>query len=393
MRIKGKNSPKGMTIIEVMFALVIIVSVMFVVIRLFVQGTYGLKHSKFRTIAIFLAQQKMEEVIYAPASMILPESGRFDGDFGDYSYNVTFSEYQKKLREVTVEVKDPTGRTVDLRCLKQANTGHMVFWSDKDGNPQIYLMSADGGGVRRLTKDDAADRDPALSPDGRRVVYVSDRKDQANGLEDGKNNLFILDIGRKKTRCLTKKATNPGTPAWAPNGRRIAFSAYDKGYSQIFAVDDTGEGLVNLSDNLYHEGSPAWSPDGTRIAFVSNRDGDLDIYSMSACGGDEKRLTDTQGWDVSPSWSSDGKSILFISNRDGNPEIYVMDADGGRQRRITKNSFNESDPVWSPDGDDIAFCSNQGSEKVEIYVMSKEGENLRRLTRDNAVNRYVRWSN
>ena len=82
--------------------------------------------------------------------------------------------------------------------------------------------------------------------------------------------------------------------------------------------------------------SPAWSPDGSRIAFESFRDRNHEIYVMNADGSDVIQLTDNRGFDRSPAWSPDGSRIAFDSDRDGNDEIYVMNADGSGQTNLTK---------------------------------------------------------
>ena len=93
--------------------------------------------------------------------------------------------------------------------------------------------------------------------------------------------------------------------------------------------------------------TPAWSPDGSRIAFVSDRDGDDEIYVMNADGSGQIRLTTSAGLDLWPAWSPDGSQIAFDSHRDGNIQIYVMNVDGSGQMPITRDAWNDMMPSWA----------------------------------------------
>ena len=101
--------------------------------------------------------------------------------------------------------------------------------------------------------------------------------------------------------------------------------------------------------------TPAWSPDGRKLAFVSRRDGNSEIYVINADGSGQENLTQHPARDSHPSWSRDGRKLAFVSRRDGNSEIYVMNADGSGLRNVTRTPSNDLDPAWSPDGRAIAF--------------------------------------
>jgi TolB protein len=135
--------------------------------------------------------------------------------------------------------------------------------------------------------------------------------------------------------------------------------------------------------------TPAWSPDGRKLAFVSERDGNAEIYVMNADGSEQENLTRQPATDSHPSWSADGRRIAFVSRRDGNSEIYVMNADGSGPRNLTRTPFYDRDPAWSPDGRRIVFLratrSNRGPLGVirfwgyELYVVNADGSGLRKL--------------
>jgi Tol biopolymer transport system component len=93
--------------------------------------------------------------------------------------------------------------------------------------------------------------------------------------------------------------------------------------------------------------SPAWSPDGSKIAFDSSRDDPYgEIYVMNVDGSNPTRLTSNSGYDINAAWSPDSSEIAFQTDRDGNFEIYVMNADGSKQANLTRNPASDGDPAW-----------------------------------------------
>ena len=181
----------------------------------------------------------------------------------------------------------------------------IAFASNRDGNPEIYVMDANGRNQRRLTNHPNNDWSPSWSPDGKRIVFMSNR--------DGHVHFH-------------------------------GWSTYE-----IYVMDADGGNQQRLTENRKIDWDPVWSPDGKRIAFASDRKGDLqnfEIYVMDADGRNQQRLTENRGDDGSPSWSSDGKQIAFRSDRKGNPEIYVMDADGGNPQNLTNNPGGDVSPAW-----------------------------------------------
>ena len=217
------------------------------------------------------------------------------------------------------------------------------------------------------------------------IAFVSDR--------DGNPEIYVMDIDGKNQQRLTNNPNDDWNPSWSPDGKRIVFSSERDGSREICVMDADGGNPQNLSNNPDFDGSPSWSPDGKRIAFMSDRDGDFlhfDIFVMAADGGNQQNITNDPFDERHPSWSPDGKRIVFSSHRDRHfrsrfgitSEIYVMDADGGNQQRLTKNRKNDWFPSWSPDGERIAFAADRKGDfaNFEIYVMDVDGGNLRNLT-------------
>ena len=182
-----------------------------------------------------------------------------------------------------------------------------------------------------------------------RIAFVSDR--------DGNAEIYVMDADGDNPRRLTNNRGADNSPSWAPDGKRIAFSARREGHFEndfgityeIYVMDVDGGNEQRLTENRNNDWNSSWSPDGKRIAFESDRKGDVvnwDIYVMAVDGGNLQRLTENRVSDSSPSWSPDGKRIAFVSYRDENTEIYVIDADGGNEQNLTNNPHSDDSPAW-----------------------------------------------
>ena len=177
-----------------------------------------------------------------------------------------------------------------------------------------------------------------------------------------------------------------GSPAWSPDGKRIAFYSERDGNAEIYVMNADGSGVTRLTRTAADEGYPSWSPDGRTITFDSDRDGNFEIYAMDADGGNPRRLTTHPARDVSASWSPDGAGIAFMSDRGGGFDAYRMPPAGGDPARVTQTTSTWF-PVFSPDGSRLAFHVGR-----DVHTMAATGGEIRRLTTDPANGMYPSWS-
>ncbi len=259
---------------------------------------------------------------------------------------------------------------------------------DVDQSWRIYVMNADGSGVTALTGEGQDNTAPVWSPNGQKIAFVSQR--------DGNREIYVMDADcvNEAGGCdqsavnLTRHPADDWTPAWSPDGQRLAFSSIRAGNWEIFVVEVAclaqPESCPDQTTQVTSDGNanilPVWSPDGSRIAFSSKASGNWDIYTMNNSGADVRQLTTDPANDLSPAWSPDGQQIAFETNRDGNVEVYVMSASGGNPRNISNFPLaNDHGPTWSPDGQLIVFYANREG-NWDIFSTTLNGENTLNLT-------------
>jgi TolB protein len=215
-------------------------------------------------------------------------------------------------------------------------SGRIVF----DNFDDVWTIDADGSGLTRLTHSPWHEFDPSWSPDGAQIAFRSERS--------GEPEIWVMNADGRDRRRVAEGLS----PAWSPDGSLIAFS----GRAGLSLVRPDGRGLRVLP---HTEGGeyPSWSPDGKRIAFNSNLTGDHVMYIAQADGSKVVDLSRVgEGWQVA--WSPDGRSILFTSHRDhpdNYTDVYAMRPDGSAIRRLTHNRAYT--PAWSPDGNHIVVSA------------------------------------
>jgi TolB protein len=260
----------------------------------------------------------------------------------------------------------------------------------------IYAINPDGTGATLLVNDfNDGTGEPAWSPDGRRLAFVS-RRHQLYG-SPGDLAVYVMNADGSGLARLTNSPAPDEWPAWSPDGTKIAFNRFtcmnpdctQQGYRAVYTVNVDGTGLTRLTDpvGVGNDGRPTWSPDGKRIAFVRSTDSTgSDVYVMNANGSNLVRLTDGHYAVATPAWSPDGSRIAYgrAPYSTGNPDldIYIMNADGSNVRQVTSGPSADFFPSWSPDGQRLVFYS-EGRDPVQaIFIIGADGSGLTRVTDD-----------
>jgi TolB protein len=173
----------------------------------------------------------------------------------------------------------------------------VTYVMHKDNNTDIYVSEIGGSGMRRMTNNRAIEVSPSWSPDGTRMVFMSDRS--------GTPQLYILDVASGQERRITYKGEYNASPSWSPTGEWIVYSARTGLENMdVYLIDP--ESLYSYPVVIHErvDQDPAWSPDGRKIVFASSRRGKRDIYTVDLDGSNLLRLTSEFGSCTGPSWAT-----------------------------------------------------------------------------------------
>jgi len=313
----------------------------------------------------------------------------------------------------------------------------VLFVSDAGGNPDLWMVSTDGSGLEQITQDPAAEYDPACSPDGQKIVYVSEGSIYSTNMEGGSWEDLAYDDGEAdgapsgmpaggawgvhftKNPASQSVSGESSLPADGTNTLpRIKFfigkdPAEFKWQVYEFAGGQPGaliaEGNTTPTDVGWHTVDVNLQVPSDFLVAIRYLEDDkpklgFDLhpwesersywdfgYGWERMQGYDfimirasypvgaERLTDDSGTDRHPDWCSDGTKLAFTSDRSGNQEIWVMNADGTNPQQLTNHPAPDYKPAWSPDCTKIAFVSERDG-NPEIYLMDANSANLTRLT-------------
>ncbi len=252
------------------------------------------------------------------------------------------------------------------------NTTYSLIVADSDGyNPQVVARSRES-----LLS-------PAWSPDGRKIAYVS--------FESGNSNIYVQDIttGSRQLVEAHSRGIN-GAPAWSPDGSKLAVSLSYVGNPEIFVLDMATRKETRLTNNLSIDTEPTWSPDGQSIYFTSDRSGQPQIYRMPSTGGAPERISFQGQNNAEASVSYDGNQIAMVQGNGNVYRIAVMDNSlGGQVRFLSPGSIDES-PSFAPNASMLLYAAIEGRRGV-LYAVSADGLVRQRLVLSDGDVREPSW--
>ncbi len=292
---------------------------------------------------------------------------------------------------------------LESRCLLATNVVTFERFSINDGPGAAALYQSNpAAGTNTATCFSTegvcptAGSNPAWSPDGAKLLYISATGGLVISNADGTQTLPIQTADGSTVRGLTPTwvglANAAISYAWTADNQQN--TNFDILYATLTYFEDrvVASAPINLTNHSAGDFSPSWNSAGTSLVFESYRaDGAGDIFRLDNPLSPDAVLTNlTVGrvgiGDFKPDWSSDGTKIVFAGN-DGRSDLWVMNADGTNVTRLTNDTFNDDMPSWSPDGSQIAFSSSRGTEgdlgqslDPEIFLINADGTGLTPLT-------------
>jgi serine/threonine protein kinase len=246
----------------------------------------------------------------------------------------------------------------------------IAFWSHG-----IYTMNIKGGDIKRISDEG---HNPAWSPDGREIVYATDRT-----IDSGRtivpSQLWVVTVETREKRLLNEgDATQP---KWSPHGQRIAYwNTHHGGQRDIWTMSASGGDEVAVTNDEFEDWGPVWSPDGKYLYFLSNRGGSMNLWRVAIeeqtgkVSGQPEPVTTPAVFCWHVCFSGDGKRIAYVQvSKKGNINRLAFDPVNGKASTepvsITQGSGFATEPAISNDGQSLVY-SSFGDKQIDLFLMN-----------------------
>lgn len=235
----------------------------------------------------------------------------------------------------------------------------------------LYVADADGYNPQTVVRSDKPLMSPAWSPDGRKLAYVS--------FERGNSSIVVQDIATGARETVASFKGINGAPSFSPDGRKLAMALSRSGNPEIYVMDLGSRALTQLTNQFAIDTEPTWSADGSRIYFTSDRGGRPQIYQVASTGGSATRVSFQGSYNARPTVSFDGKKIAMAQGSGNNYRIALMDSSLGSPRwsMLSPGSQDES-PSFAPNAAMVLYAASEGGRGV-LYAVSADARVRQRL--------------
>jgi TolB protein len=218
----------------------------------------------------------------------------------------------------------------------------ILLTSYRTGRPELWVYRFSDQSFRSLSHRGNS-MGGVYSPDGRRIAFCL--------TEGGNTDVWVMNADGGGARRLTREAAIDVSPFWSPDGKQIAFASDRAGTPQLYAMNADGTQVRRITFQGNYNQTPAWSPRGDAIAFTARDERKVfDIFSVAPDTGIISRITQDQGrTNEEPSFAPNGRLLVFRTDRNGSGQLVVSDPKGNHQTVIlTANGGDLVDPAWGP---------------------------------------------
>lgn len=318
---------------------------------------------------------------------------------GNIKINVAFEDIKNRKQifnataTATIPTMRKTGHEMANNVYKQIVgkdsifRSKIVFVSDRNSRgsktvKEIYMMDFDGKNVQQITSHGGIAIGPAMSQDGRWLVYslIQNSGGKRN------NNLYLMDLQTKESKIISQREGMNSGAVFMPGGRSIALTLTVSGNAEIYEMDLDTKNLRKITNHFSSDVDPSITYDGKLMTILSDRPGKAMIYTLDPNSEEKnvKRISFVGQFNATPRFSPDGREIVFASWLDNCFDIFRINADGSGLSRLTKDFGSNEDPTFSNDGEFVAFTSQRVISRVKadqnIYIMDKDGGILGAVT-------------
>jgi Tol biopolymer transport system component len=286
------------------------------------------------------------------------------------------------LQPVVYSSSDEAYPTVD-----SAKT-YLYYQSNANGNWDIYRVPITGGTPEQLTTEESNEENPAISPDGKTLILVSDKDDERPVPYNQKlRDIYRYDIEKHKYINLTENFSNDYMPKFDKTGEEMVFvserndlredATFIDKYSNIFSMEPSGKFQVSLTKGNYFDANPTYSVNKEVVYFDSNRKSQYqNIFKTNIETKEiEEILPEGEYNNFGPSVNADNTKMIYVSDRDGNYELYMYDFKAHKEERLTSSDAEDLNPIFIPNTNKILFHSNR-SGSFDIYLLDLNSKNV-----------------
>jgi Tol biopolymer transport system component len=254
----------------------------------------------------------------------------------------------------------------------------LLYTSRRTGKGDLWVLPAEGGPPRQLTRDVRDDWAGAWSSDGSWVAFLSNR--------GGQRDVWLVPREGGTEVRVTNDAAEEDQVQWIPGTTRVAYTTGSTTRT-LWAMDVTTGQERQLTADSLRIGGWNTSPDGKQVVYDVRRGGGVsEIWLAPIQGGVPRLLVGGGSANYNCFWSPDGSRVLFTSNRSGNEDVYVVNQSGGDPIALTSWPTDESTANWSWDGKEIYFQSGRDASPVrDVWAVASTGGEPRRVTRTGTV--------
>lgn len=238
----------------------------------------------------------------------------------------------------------------------------LLFVSNRGGSHSLWKIGLDGGDPTLFDLPDTEIESFSISPDGKSILYTLKMVDSAIEVSNlDKRSISPISTSNENKAdlpCRIDSSRQDDSPRFSPDGQRIAFTSNRTSWNELWVAnsDCSNQLQVTRFEKPGEVGSPRWSPDGTSITFDRYADGEVDIFSIKSDGTKLRRLTDSRSLDIMPAWSRDGSWIFFNSKIAGVSNIWKIPCNGGPAVAVTRHGAWEA--IESVDGKTLFFTKS-----------------------------------
>jgi TolB protein len=259
--------------------------------------------------------------------------------------------YDRRIKEIYIADYDganprriTVNRSLNINPVWSADGKAIAYTSYRRSNfPDIYIQRIYEGTPPEAPAhgtDRVHNFLPAWSPDGSKLAFMTNR--------DGNQEIYVMDANGGNLRRITRHPSIDATPTWSPAGNQIAFTSDRSGSPQIYTIDADGLGQPRrITSGESWADRATWSPaPHNEIAYAARSGPGFDIKIYNVTTGETHGLTTGEGSNESPAFSPTGRHLAFTSTRQGNEQIFIVDREGNGLRQVTREGRNFT-PSWS----------------------------------------------